>query len=193
MSSERLLNLLAKRGRPTLIALFVIFFIPSFGCRPLMDLPLTPEATPVLDGSPPDEGPLMQTELPKPVFLPSPVSRQDVSFVPRQIESRGQESSPVRQVSKGPKGNATAHTDGIGAAAVLGEPRDAHALTVADSQRVETLNASEKDGASIDMSEVIIFLVVGAVFLLVYITMRRPAKPSPETSLAKLLHTRPWR
>ena len=188
MRSERLLNLLVMRGRPILLALFVIFFIPSFGCRPLMALPPTPEATPVLDGSSPDEGPLMQTELPEPVSVPSPVSSKDVGFVPRQIES-----SPVRQISIGQEGTAAAPADRKSAAVVLGELPDAHALTVSAPQRVETLNASEKDGASIDMSEVIIFLVVGAVFLLVYITMRRPAKLSPDTSLAKLLHTRPWR
>jgi hypothetical protein len=187
MRSERLLNLLAMRGRPILLALFVIFFIP-FGCRPLMDLPLTPAATPVLDGSSPDEGPLMQTELPEPVSVLSPVSSKDIGFVPKQTEI-----SPVRQVSIGQAGTATVPDDRKSAAVVLGVLPDAHAFTVSAPQRVEMLNASEKDGASIDMSEVIIFLVVGAVFLLVYITMRRPAKLSPDTSLAKLLHTRPWR
>ena len=152
-----------------------------------MNLPVTPEAAPVGDGSSPDEGPLMQTELPERVSVPSPVSRKDVSFVHRQIEG------PSRQVSPRPKSIATVPTDKISAAAAVGELPDIHALTVTGSQRAETMNRSEKSGASIDMSEVIIFLVVGVVFLLVHISMRRPAKSSPDTALAKLLHTRPWR
>ena len=187
MSSERLLNLLMMRGRPALLPLLVIFFIPGFGCSSLMNLPVTPEAAPVGDGSSPDEGPLMQTQLPERVSVPSPVSRKDVSFVHRQIEG------PSRQVSTRQKSIATRPTDEISAAAVVGELPDAHALTVTGSQRAETMNRSEKSGASIDMSEVIIFLVVGVVFLLVHISMRRPAKSSPDTALAKLLHTRPWR
>jgi len=187
MSSERLFNLLMMRGRPTLLALLVIFFIPSFGCRPLMNLPLAPEATPVRDGSSPDEGPLTQTELLERVSVPSPVSRKDVSFVHRQIEV------PIRQVSTRPKSIATVPTDKTSAAATVGELPDAHALTVTGFQRVETMNPLEKSGPSIDVSEFIIFLVVGIVFLLVQISMRRPAKSSPDTALAKLLHTRPWR
>jgi hypothetical protein len=150
-----------------------------------MSLPLAPEAAPVRDGSSPDEGPLTQTELPERVSVPSPVSRKDVSIVHRQIEV------PIRQVSTRSKSIATVPTDKI-SAAVGGLP-DIHLLTVTGFQRVETMNPSEKSGLSIDMSEFIIFLVVGIVFLLVQISMRRPAKSSPDTGLAKLLHTRPWR
>jgi hypothetical protein len=190
MSFERLLNFLVMRGRPTLLALLVIFFIPSFGCSPLLDLGLTREATSVPDSSSPDEGPLMYTELAKRVSVPSPVRRKDVGFVPRQIES-----SPIRQVSQVSIGGETSpivHT-GETIAGELLEPQDTHPPTVTDSHRTETLNALEKDGASIDMSEVIIFLLVGTVFLLVHISRSRPAEPLPDAPLAKLLHTRPWR
>jgi hypothetical protein len=191
MRSARLLNLLAMRGRLTLLSLFVIFFIPSFGCMPLMDLPLTREVTSTPKGSPPDEGPLMQTELLERVSAPSPVRRKEIAFIHKQTAS-----APARQVSQVSKGRervATAHTDGTSVATILRELPDAHALLVPVSPRMETLNASEKDGTSIDLSEVMIFLVVGAVFLLVHISRRRPASSSPDTALAKLLHTRPWR
>jgi hypothetical protein len=185
MRCERLLNQ-AMQNRLTLLALFIILSISIFGCRPLMDLPLTPEANPV--NSSPDEGPLMQTELPGRTSMASPVRKKGVTFVPNRIES-----NPVLQVSIEPEGIAPVPADRISAAAVLGELPDAHALTLADIQRVAPLNVLEKDGASIDISEVIIFLVVGVVFLLVHLSMRRPARPSPDPALAKLLHTRPWR
>jgi len=172
--------------RPTWLALSVICFVPSFGCI-VMDLPLKPESTPVSNDSAPDEGPLMHTELPERVSIPSPASLKDASVVHRRLRS-----SPIRQVSAGQAGTAPLHKEAIGAREVSGK-EVALGPAMSPSQRMEKLNSPDRDNPSLVVSEVILFLVVGTVFVLVHVSRKRPLKPVPHDRLAKLLHNRPWR
>jgi len=64
--------------------------------------------------------------------------------------------------------------------------------TISFPQRVEKLTP-DRDNPYLVVSEILLVFVLGTSFVLIQVSRRRASKPSPDTRLAKLLHTRPWR
>ncbi|HEY3197001.1 MAG TPA: hypothetical protein VGJ57_03215 [Nitrospirales bacterium] len=178
-------------GHTALMALLVLFFVA--GCSHIIDLPLTGQI------SQDDEIPLREQQeaittttegkqLFEPIADTRPVPRKEFHIVQRKIDS-----SPLRPASVGGQAIGPAPDDAINTEPLSGMLQDTLALAVSDFQRAEKLNSSDRDNPSLAVSEIILFLLVGTVFVLVHISRGRPIKSSPDPRLSKFLHTRPWR
>ena len=172
------------------LTLIVLFFIADVGCTPLIDLPLSTELSQVPDVQSNEEPQatkaLGEQQLSKSIPENQPLRSRNLRAGQRRQET------DQRSASLGPQVKPTAHDETISVQPLSLNRQDAAGPIFSETNRLEKLNSSDRDNLSVAVSEVLLFLVVGTVFVLVHVSRRRPPA-SPDTPLAKLLHTRPWR
>jgi hypothetical protein len=180
-----------SRGRyctAACFALTLVFFIAGTGCIQLIDPPRIPEVSAVAEvPSAGDEAVSKNYQMD-----PLPAARKAGSRPVRRIREQALELPRPQPLTTGREDVAK---EDLQTGVSLSMAGKAHAQTesIPPVMAQMTGKSSEKEGASIFLSEAVIFLVVGAIFLLVHLSMRRRLKPVSNTRLAKLLHTRPWR
>jgi hypothetical protein len=166
-----------------------IFLIVGTGCMQLFDLPRTPDVSAVTEVTAGEEAGNKKYQI-------------DAAPVPRKARPNPVRRSYDRQerVELFRPQPLTTGREGVmkedlqaGASVSMGGEAHARTKSMPPIMAQVTGKSIEKEGTSLFLSEAVIFLVVGAVFLLVHLSMRRRLKAPSNTRLAKLLHTRPWR
>ena len=175
-------------GQTALLAL-ILLFVSVSGCRQFIDLPLTTEASKVPDVTLHEE--LQATQAPTPQHLPEPAPQaQPVLGKNVRVVERQRDSGQVRSMSAGRPEMPTADDHEI-ETQPLSVKQDASGPTGSDSKRAEKLT-SDGDSPLLVVTEIVLFLVVGTVFVLVHVSRKR-SRPFPDKRLGQLLHNRPWR
>ena len=171
------------------LALTGIFFIAGTGCMQLVDLPRVPALSAGAEVPPEEAGNKKYRIDPRPLTRkapPNPVKRPQNSQ--QRVELSRSQSLPLTTDRE-----AVAKED-LQSGVAVSMDGEAHARSESmPAVMAQMTGKALEKGSSIFLSEAVIFLLVGAVFLLVHLSMRRRLKPDPNTRLAKLLHTRPWR